>query len=93
MPKRYVCTECGQISDKSGNCRYCGAETRKLKFEWTTKYFSPYILAAGAGVMLLAAYIFSLLVLIWLTFPLIAGGLLLDHLNQKEIDKLAKEKI
>ncbi len=64
-----------------------------LEYDITLEGVIPYILAAAAGLLILISFLFNYAVLIWLTFPLIAIGLIVDHLFQKKLDKEAKEEL
>lgn len=93
MPKRYVCTGCGKIQHRKETCGNCGEEMETIDFPWTLQTALPYIFASAAGTVLLAAYLSKMFMLIWLTFPLILIGLLIDHYYQKKLDLKAEDRI
>ncbi len=92
MPKRYVCTECGKIQNRKETCKECKEEMERVDFPWTINTILPYIFASGAGIVLLVSYLSGMFGLIWLTFPLILIGLIIDHYYQKKLDLKAKEE-
>ena len=49
----------------------------------------PYLMALVAGGILVIAQLSGYYLLIWLTFPLIILGLIVDHLNQQKLDRMA----
>lgn len=93
MPKRFVCRECKNINDKRSKCEGCGEEMETIEFPWTYETFIPYICAGIAAILLFLAYITGEFLIVWATFPLIAIGLIVDHLYQKKLDRKAEDKI
>lgn len=92
MPTRYVCKKCSNVENKKDNCSLCGGIVEEVEFPWTWRTVLPYILAGVCVVLLLSSFIFDMVILTWITFVLIAAGLLSDHLYQKELDQRAVDK-
>ena len=93
MPSRYVCKKCSNVKKKKEKCSLCGSEVREVKFEWTWRTALPYIIAGIGAALLILSHVFNMVLFIWITLILVAVGLVLDHLYQKELDKTAKDKI
>ncbi len=92
MPKRYVCTNCMTVKPRGTFCRNCGEERVELTFRHTPWTTLPYLLAVIAGCILLMSYLTDMFIIIWLTFPIIATGLIIDHFCQKQIDDESLKK-
>jgi len=93
MPKRYVCRGCSHVDDKKGSCNDCGEKMEKVEFPWTLQAVLPYVFAATAAFVLIVAYLTGRFRLIWLTFPLVIIGLVIDHYYQRKLDIKAKESV
>ncbi len=65
----------------------------ELHYDFNTRAGLPYILAGMAAFILVLSFISDMDLLIWATFPLIALGLILDHIYQKELDRKARDEI
>ncbi|MFO8110006.1 MAG: hypothetical protein R6U17_05740 [Thermoplasmata archaeon] len=90
MPRRYICRDCKRINSRKKTCDFCGESMEVLEYDLTAEGMIPYALAGMAGLFLLLSYMLGTTVLIWFTFPLIAVGLILDHIFQEKLDRRAK---
>ncbi len=93
MPKRYVCRDCGNISEEKRKCTGCDEQMEEVKLSRGLEGSVPFIMAGTAGILLLLSFIFDINFLIWFTFPLIGAGAVFDHLYQKKVDRLVEDRI
>ncbi|MFP4051571.1 MAG: hypothetical protein ACLFVB_07530 [Thermoplasmata archaeon] len=93
MPKRYICRDCKEVYSKNRECKICEGDTEKVEFDVGLWTLFPYIMAGIAGLFLLSAYLLSMPILIWMTFPFIIIGVLEDSYYQKRIDEKARKII
>lgn len=87
MTDRYICSGCKEISDKKKKCPHCGEPMRKVTVTLGFERWFPYLMAGTAVVLLTLGFVLEEPILTWFTFPLIAAGLLFDHLYQKQVDE------
>ncbi len=93
MPERYICSECSEIKKAGGSCDNCKAELTRVEEPYDLRYILPYILGGVAAVMILLAFVTQYYILVWINFPTIVLALLVDHINQKKLDRKARDKI
>jgi len=91
--KRYLCRECGTISDEEKGCPSCGKALEKVSISRGLEGSVPYIMAGIAAFLLIFSFLTDRFLLIWLTFPIIAVGLIYDHLYQKHVEKVLRDMI
>ncbi len=91
--KWYLCKECNNISENRQDCPSCGDEMEKVKISRGLEGSIPFILAGLAASLLLVSFIIDRYTLIWFAFPLIGAGLIYDHLYEKQMKKILKNKI
>lgn len=91
--KRYVCRECVRTSDKEEDCPSCGEPMEEVEISRGLEGSIPFILAGVAAVLLAISFLTDYFLLIWLTFPIIASGLIYDHLYEKHVESLLKDMI
>ncbi len=92
MPKRYVCDNCKTVDNRSKVCKICSEDTTVVEYPLTPWMVFPYLMALVTGGILLIAQLSGYYIIIWLTFPLIVIGLIVDHLNQQKLDRMARKR-
>jgi len=91
--KWYLCRECGRAFDKKKICPSCGKPLEEANISRGFEGSIPFILAGVALCLLIVSFLTDYFLLIWLTFPIIAAGLIYDHLYQKHVEKVLKDMI
>ncbi len=93
MTERYICTDCKEIADKEKKCPLCEDSMKKVVLSTGFERWVPYLIALLAALLLIAAFLLNEPILIWFTFPLIAAGLLFDHMYQKQLEEAIRDMI
>ena len=93
MTKRYICSDCKEISSKKKKCALCEEPMKKVTISPGFERWIPYTMAGSAALLLFLGVFFNEPILTWLTFPLIGAGLLFDHLYQKQVNEAIEDMI
>ncbi len=91
--KWYLCRNCGTTADKEKGCPSCGKPMEEVEISRGLEGSIPFFLAGIAAFILLLSFLTERFLLIWFTFPIIGVGLIYDHLYQKHVEKVLKDKI